>query len=563
MAKLRPTGFLVTGLLLILILVWFVRLYNTGGQSDATLLVSPTVNPALPSAATVTVAAGTPGLTRSAVAASSPSSTPPRTSQTPPPAAALPASAELTCLVTPFASYYPALQMAQSGLDRSNGFRLKIVPWELQKPDGTVLNNYTNAEAYEMVRDGKLDCVFTTLDVFVRYGDFGAITAVVDESVGADQIWVKNGIATFDDFVGKTIAYEKGSPSEFLMYAVLKWGEVRPDEVKRAPQESSQAPIDEFVSGNADIVVGFEPSINEAKQAGSEFLTSAHVRYVVDVLVFSRAAIEGKGDAVQAFHKAWFRALRTQLDNPADAAKAIADWGDNDWSGVSKANSQQDLEGLLQKIAQATLGHNVFVMGNLQDTLVARLNNAQNLYRSAGEVVPGFDANKVMEPRFVLALKGDTSLRASQSPVNARFVLAGDPSAPDIPADKLRVVKKLPCTQVNFLPDSYILTADSQALLDKCVLSRLQGSTVYLRITGSSAWPGPPGRYSEEDIARFGRGRALAIAQYLAGRNIDPARLVVMPPQLPPPERRAMNDEALLAKDRFVMLELAVPTGGK
>jgi outer membrane protein OmpA-like peptidoglycan-associated protein len=81
----------------------------------------------------------------------------------------------------------------------------------------------------------------------------------------------------------------------------------------------------------------------------------------------------------------------------------------------------------------------------------------------------------------------------------------------------------------------------------------------YLKITGSAAWPGPAGTYSEKQVAQIARQRAQAIADYLASQGIDPSRLVVEG-VLPPPDHRETLDADKQAEDRYVEMTL-VTTG--
>ncbi|NJO83608.1 MAG: hypothetical protein HC828_12935 [Blastochloris sp.] len=91
------------------------------------------------------------------------------------------------------------------------------------------------------------------------------------------------------------------------------------------------------------------------------------------------------------------------------------------------------------------------------------------------------------------------------------------------------------------------------------VLPVLQASNLYLQIQGGSAWPGPAGRFSKEDVNQFARKRAIAVASFLAQQGIDPNRLLlldVLESQYP----ESLNENELI-QDRRVRFVLV--SGGR
>ena len=49
------------------------------------------------------------------------------------------------------------------------------------------------------------------------------------------------------------------------------------------------------------------------------------LRAILDVLITSRPALTNKAEAVQAFHDAWFAALKVMIDTPDQAEQAMID----------------------------------------------------------------------------------------------------------------------------------------------------------------------------------------------------------------------------------------------
>ncbi len=130
--------------------------------------------------------------------------------------------------------------------------------------------------------------------------------------------------------------------------------------------------------------------------------------------------------------------------------------------------------------------------------------------------------------------------------------MSGQPPYPTIQGGQR--LATLTYRKFEFLPDSDVLSKGLQKILDEYAVSVLKPSTLYLRIIGSAAWPGPPGRFTEDSIIDFAHRRAVAVGQYLANR-IDPNRLLI-DFILPPKERREILEESELEKDRFVSIEL-------
>ncbi|HIP70242.1 MAG TPA: hypothetical protein EYH05_02460, partial [Anaerolineae bacterium] len=86
------------------------------------------------------------------------------------------------CGADAFGSYFTLQQMQMSGLDMENGFHLGIVPFDLTD-EYTVTEDQRTA----LLDAGQWDCLLTTLDS-VALSSPGVITAIVDESAGADQL---------------------------------------------------------------------------------------------------------------------------------------------------------------------------------------------------------------------------------------------------------------------------------------------------------------------------------------------------------------------------------------
>jgi outer membrane protein OmpA-like peptidoglycan-associated protein len=287
-------------------------------------------------------------------------------------------------------------------------------------------------------------------------------------------------------------------------------------------------------------------------------IASDKLRAVLDVLITARPALENKAEGIQAFHDAWFEALKLTIDTPDQAGQALVEWGNPDWTFIEQP---EDLSAGLQTLAQATLGANQIAFQSPQ-LLVSRLGEAQGVWARAGQTPPQTDLNQLVDGRFALGSARSTQLFSTQPPVNSSFLLTERVDLPQLSAEEqqgAQEVVQLPLEQIDFAPESTRLTPKAVEDLTAQVMPVLRSSRLYLRIEGSSAWPGPEGRFSAEEIRQFAQSRATSVATFLAQQGIEPDRLIVgtLDPKFP----NSLN-ESELVQDRIVRFTL-VTTGGR
>jgi len=456
------------------------------------------------------------------------------------------------CAADAFGSYYALQQMQVAGYDVKNGFHLGIVPFGLAGTENSY--DISEEDRSRLLQEGKMDCLFTTLDSVALKGQ-GVITAVIDESAGADQLWVHKGISTFSDLRGKRIAYSKGSVGEFFMLYLLAVADVNPrTSVSLVPADDVASAVKLFNAGQADVVSGWQPDIEDAKKSsGTQLIGSDKLRVIIDVIVTSRTSLSTRARVVQQFHNAWFQTLKAQFEDFSTAAKQIAGWGYNDWSAINPATAENDLGKILQNIAQAGLTQNSTVMQD-PSRLVERLNTAARVWTSSGQAAFTGRFDDLVNPQYVMNVNRDFSTTAS--PRNNSFLLGSRPNLREIAPNEGETLAVLPCRKFEFLPESAELTSESQRVLDECAYPVLASSLgLYLRVVGSAAWPGPAGTYQEKDITEVAQQRAQAVVDYLVKKGLDRRRFNVST-VLPPPERRNTTDTSEQAKDRFVEMTL-------
>jgi hypothetical protein len=176
--------------------------------------------------------------------------------------------------------------------------------------------------------------------------------------------------------------------------------------------------------------------------------------------------------------------------------------------------------------------------------------------------VSDVDVEQLIDPSFVARAAQQAALSTTITPINDSFSINAQLDLTDISPDSdAATLAVLPCRRFNFLPESTELTLESRRILDDCVVpTMLQSVGLLLKVEGSSAWPGPAGTFTEQEIAEFAEARAQSVVDYLVTQGIDPARFIVTS-VLPPPENRETEDPEIQAQDRFV--EMSLITSGR
>jgi hypothetical protein len=326
--------------------------------------------------------------------------------------------------------------------------------------------------------------------------------------------------------------------------------------VTLVPKDSVVDAVAAFNNNEADAVSGWEPDIYEAQTGGGTVLLSSNqLRIAMDVVVTSRQSIAGRADAVQSFHDAWFDSLKDQVENFDQAAAQVAAWGHNDWSFVYPETASADFKLWLENVAQADLGDNAFVMRD-PTPIINRLDIARRVWAAAGASVPNDTADSLVDAGFVARSAAQSALQPKGNPVNDTFSLTANPNLSGINEEDAVTLAVLPCNRFTFLPESTTLTLESHRVLDECVLPTLTQSVgLYLRVKGSSAWPGPQGTYTQDQILEVALGRAQSVVDYLSSKGIDRARFLV-DATLPPQEHWETEDPEIQALDRYVEMSL-------
>lgn len=176
---------------------------------------------------------------------------------------------------------------------------------------------------------GQIDMVASTADEFPVYMKPGRplhYVMAVDNSKGGDGVVANKDIATVADLKGKKVAFEEGSVSQFFINALLRDAGLTQDDIEMVNMTATDAGV-AFVAGRVDAAVTWEPALSQgaASEHGKLLTTSAdHPGLIVDVLAVTAETAKERRAEVEAFVRAWNRALAYLQSNPEDSHAIMA-----------------------------------------------------------------------------------------------------------------------------------------------------------------------------------------------------------------------------------------------
>jgi len=185
------------------------------------------------------------------------------------------------------------------------------------------------AERNSALKAGRIDGLAAPVDYFVlSAGNRLEMTIVmaIDESAGGDGIVARKGIDRFEDLRGKTVAFQRGLPSEFFIRALLRQHGLSLDDLKYVDLETAEAGA-AFIAHKVDAAVIWEPWLTRAvEEGGGKVLASTkeHPNLIVDCLAFTKEVVSQSPQDIQKIVKALLRAIDFWKDNPEEANRIMA-----------------------------------------------------------------------------------------------------------------------------------------------------------------------------------------------------------------------------------------------
>ena len=174
-----------------------------------------------------------------------------------------------------------------------------------------------------------IQCAATTVQTHMAWTQMGVpITQIflMDKSTGADGLVVRDGIKSFADLKGKTIAVDAtGTTPYFMLASMLKKNGMSLKDVKLStlsPQAAAQA----FVAGQNDAAVTYEPylsTVRDNPKAGRIMATTKDYPVVIDTFGCAPKWLAANPKAAQALTNSWFEALEMIKANPKKAYEVM------------------------------------------------------------------------------------------------------------------------------------------------------------------------------------------------------------------------------------------------
>jgi outer membrane protein OmpA-like peptidoglycan-associated protein len=396
---------------------------------------------------------------------------------------------------------------------------------------------YDPSERVRALSVGNLDIAVMTLDAFIQFGARhqkagrypGVVVFAIDESAGADAIFMAKGRSGFDDVKPEDeVCFTPGTPSEHLWdfaslsFAALNNGLV---EEKVAVAKDCWAKLE---AGRVELAVLSQPYVGLAAKAGypKVFATGGPADdLILDVAVVGRDALATKRQALQRFVSVYFETVDAHVADPvAHAAFVTTDCGGDCASDKALGAA------VLESLDFLTLDENACLWFGLcgePNKLLERVGKTGRLLAAKGKVDLRAltDPAPLLDPSFLEALKAE---RASGAPRVAATAAAAETKPREAPAAKERVysytaaaaktgtsVGTLDLPNIAFAEASHALNEEARAKIG-VIAETLRGfPALCVRIVGHTNSTG-----DEEANRLLSKYRALAIAAQLT--SIDP-----------------------------------------
>lgn len=202
-----------------------------------------------------------------------------------------------------------------------------------------------NVRKVELWRENKLDVINVTLDKALELCSTVPdlrIIEVLNRSVGADALIVRDDINTIQELQGKTIGLERSSAAEFFLFHLLDLEGMSSKDVKIKDMKCSEIGA-AIISGKIDGGVLWEPWLNKALTFSDMKLLESAADYPVlyDVLIARNKTLQQKKVELEKISMVWKEAVE-KLDGPDSEVISVA----SSHIGIP----ERELAGFLEKI---------------------------------------------------------------------------------------------------------------------------------------------------------------------------------------------------------------------
>ncbi len=219
--------------------------------------------------------------------------------------------------INPWPGYAPLFLAADKGFFAEEGVEVELVE----------LSSLADVRrAFERGQtDGMASSLVEVLDADRNSDRAPVIALMADYSNGADVILAKRDITGIAALKGQRIGLEPGSLNRFILARALAQGGLTMDEVEIV--SLPQLALQEAVEADAvDAVVTYPPISTGIEQTGlfAQMFSSAEMPgEVVDVVSFDRETALRRTSDIDAFVRAWGRAVDEMRQNPKESYQII------------------------------------------------------------------------------------------------------------------------------------------------------------------------------------------------------------------------------------------------
>lgn len=268
----------------------------------------------------------------------------------------------------------------------------------------------TNPDYFASLDDmvaGKMDANTFSLFDLISYNLKGAELVMVinsDNSCGAEAIVAKKNIEDIRSLKGKRVGVAQGTYLEYILEQVLARNGLEETDVIKVNGMPEKCHED-FISGELDAVITWEPLVTEAIQKGEGrnlFDTSEIPGISPNGIAFHRSFIEQRRDDVQAFVGVWHRATAFIKENPEEAFGIITKIYQKtpaETQSLAQTDKLQDLQDNLDSFLYSTGFESLH-------GAVRYLNNFMIKHKRTDKLI---DSTEYLDPRFVRALVQEKS----------------------------------------------------------------------------------------------------------------------------------------------------------
>jgi NitT/TauT family transport system substrate-binding protein len=232
----------------------------------------------------------------------------------------------------------------------------------LQQDAIELVSTRSATESLQLLIDKKVEGATLTLDEVLRARASGiplTVVLVIDESAGADALYVRPEIQRLTDLPGKRIGVEATAVGAILFTKVLEMAGLSEAIVILVPMSVDQQ-VESWRQGSLDAVITYEPVATQLSALGARrlFDTRTVPGLIFDVLAIRTEVLDqrGHGDYVRELLRGHFRALDHLRAKPQDAAFRMANRLGLTGDEVLEAFRQIELPGVNRNHRQLAAG---------------------------------------------------------------------------------------------------------------------------------------------------------------------------------------------------------------